>query len=60
MPNVNPADTGWDNPDLDAAARVLRGGVTVVGTRPDASRAAGEPQLRVDEINAFLARYAKR
>jgi hypothetical protein len=28
----------------------------VVGTRP----VPGEPQLRIDEINAFLARYARR
>jgi hypothetical protein len=32
----------------------------VVGTQPQADRIAGEPQLKVDEINAFLARYAKR
>src|SRR3954462_1899082 len=31
----------------------------VVGTQPEADRIAGEPQLRVDEINAFLARHAK-
>ena len=31
----------------------------VVGTQPALDRAAGEPQLRVDEINAFLARYAR-
>jgi hypothetical protein len=28
----------------------------VVGTQP----VPGEPQLKVDEINAFLAKYAKR
>jgi len=32
----------------------------VVGSRPTLDRAAGEPQLRLDEINAFLARYARR
>ncbi|HEV7476968.1 MAG TPA: hypothetical protein VGO02_04430 [Burkholderiales bacterium] len=31
----------------------------VVGTQPASDRAAGEPQLRVEEINAFLARYAR-
>ncbi len=31
----------------------------VVGTRPDSDRAAGEPQLRIEEINAFLRRYAR-
>jgi hypothetical protein len=32
----------------------------VVGTQPALSERAGEPQLRVDEINAFLAKYARR
>jgi hypothetical protein len=32
----------------------------VVGTQPQSDRIAGEPQLRVEEINAFLARHAKR
>ena len=32
----------------------------VVGTQPALDRAAGEPQLRVDEINAFLRKYARR
>ena len=32
----------------------------VVGTRPALDRAAGEPQLRVEEINAFLAKYARK
>jgi hypothetical protein len=32
----------------------------VVGSQPALSQAAGEPQLRVGEINAFLARHAKR
>jgi cytochrome c2 len=32
----------------------------VVGTRPASDKAGGEPQLRVDEINAFLAKYARR
>ena len=32
----------------------------VVGTRPARDRAAGEPQLRVDEILAFLQKYARR
>ena len=31
----------------------------VVGTQPAADRKAGEPQLRVEEINAFLRRYAR-
>lgn len=31
----------------------------VVGTQPSSDRAAGEPQLRVEEINAFLKRYAR-
>ena len=31
----------------------------VVGTQPDSDRAAGEPQLRVEQINAFLVRYAR-
>jgi cytochrome c2 len=31
----------------------------VVGTQPALNQAAGEPQLRVEEINAFLARYAR-
>jgi len=32
----------------------------VVGTQPALDRAAGEPQLRVEEINAFLRKYARR
>jgi hypothetical protein len=32
----------------------------VVGTQPALDRAAGEPQLKVDEINAFLRKYARR
>jgi mono/diheme cytochrome c family protein len=32
----------------------------VVGTQPQTDRAAGEPQLRVDQINAFLRRYARQ
>ena len=32
----------------------------VVGSQPALSRAAGEPQLRVQEINAFLQKYARR
>lgn len=32
----------------------------VVGSRPASDRAAGEPQLRIEEINAFLAKYARR
>jgi cytochrome c2 len=32
----------------------------VVGSQPALNQAAGEPQLRVEEINAFLARHAKR
>jgi cytochrome c5 len=32
----------------------------VVGTKPALDRAAGEPQLRVEEINAFLARHARK
>ena len=32
----------------------------VVGTQPESDRTAGEPQLRVEEINAFLARYARK
>jgi hypothetical protein len=32
----------------------------VVASQPSASEAAGEPQLRIDEINAFLAKYARR
>jgi hypothetical protein len=32
----------------------------VVGTKPPLDRAAGEPQLRVEEINAFLERHARR
>jgi hypothetical protein len=31
----------------------------VVGSQPAADRAAGEPQLRVEEINAFLRKYAR-
>ena len=31
----------------------------VVGTQPALDRAAGEPQLRVEEINAFLRKYAR-
>jgi hypothetical protein len=32
----------------------------VVGTKPALDRAAGEPQLRVEEIIAFLAKHARR
>lgn len=32
----------------------------VVGTQPALDRAAGEPQLRLDEILAFLRKYARR
>lgn len=32
----------------------------VVGTKPALDRAAGEPQLRLEEINAFLAKHARR
>jgi len=32
----------------------------VVGTQPALNQAAGEPQLKVEEITAFLARYARR
>ena len=32
----------------------------VVGTKPSLDRAAGEPQLHIEEINAFLARHARR
>src|SRR5687767_13908161 len=32
----------------------------VVGTQPAPSLAAGEPQLRIEEINAFLARHARK
>jgi cytochrome c2 len=32
----------------------------VVGTQPASSLAAGEPQLRIEEINAFLARHARK
>lgn len=32
----------------------------VVGTRPGRDQAAGEPQLRIEEINAFLRKYARR
>lgn len=31
----------------------------VVGTQPASAQAAGEPQLRVEQINAFLRRYAR-
>jgi hypothetical protein len=31
----------------------------VVGSQPALDRAAGEPQLRVEEINAFLRKYAR-
>ena len=31
----------------------------VVGSQPALNQAAGEPQLRVDEINAFLQKYAR-
>jgi hypothetical protein len=31
----------------------------VVGTQPASAQAAGEPQLRIEEINAFLGRYAR-
>lgn len=32
----------------------------VVGSQPALNQAAGEPQLRVREINAFLQKYARR
>lgn len=32
----------------------------VVGSQPALNQAAGEPQLRIDEINAFLKKYARR
>src|SRR5438477_580549 len=32
----------------------------VVGTQPALDRAAGEPQLRVDEISAFLEKHARK
>jgi cytochrome c2 len=32
----------------------------VVGSQPASDRAAGEPQLRIEEINAFLARHARK
>src|SRR5258708_3464283 len=32
----------------------------VVGTQPSLDRAAVEPQLRVDEINAFLEKHARQ
>jgi hypothetical protein len=32
----------------------------VVGTQPALNQAAGEPQLRIDEINAFLQKYARK
>ena len=32
----------------------------VVGSQPAFDRAAGEPQLRVEEINAFLEKYARK
>ena len=32
----------------------------VVGTKPALDRAAGEPQLRVEEITAFLERHARK
>ena len=31
----------------------------VVGTQPALDRAAGEPQLRLEEINAFLEKHAR-
>lgn len=31
----------------------------VVGSKPALDQAAGEPQLRIDEINAFLQKYAR-
>ena len=31
----------------------------VVGSKPALDQAAGEPQLRIDEINAFLKKYAR-
>ena len=31
----------------------------VVGTKPSLDRAAGEPQLRIEEINAFLEKHAR-
>ena len=32
----------------------------VVGSQPALDQAAGEPQLRIEEINAFLQKYARR
>ena len=32
----------------------------VVGSKPAFDRAAGEPQLRIEEINAFLEKHARR
>src|SRR5882672_10711601 len=32
----------------------------VVGSQPALNQAAGEPQLRIEEINAFLRKYARR
>jgi hypothetical protein len=32
----------------------------VVGSKPRQDRAAGEPQLRIEEINAFLEKHARR
>ena len=32
----------------------------VVGTKPALDRAAGEPQLRIEEINAFLEKHARK
>jgi cytochrome c2 len=32
----------------------------VVGSQPALSKSAGEPQLRIEEINAFLKKYARR
>jgi hypothetical protein len=32
----------------------------VVGTQPALDRAAGEPQLRIEEIVAFLEKHARR
>jgi hypothetical protein len=31
----------------------------VVGSQPESQQAAGEPQLRIEEINAFLRKYAR-
>jgi calcium-translocating P-type ATPase len=60
--NPRPAIIGMEAAQLDAAARVLRGGVTVVGTRPDRTIALPDvllldgPRVLVDglEIAAVL------